>query len=66
MVDYNIAIPQQQLFQAPDFTQNAMRMQQLQAQNMQMQQSQRTQQQQNALAELMGSGIDMNSPEFRQ
>ena len=29
MVDYNIAIPQQQLFQAPDFTQNAMRMQQM-------------------------------------
>jgi hypothetical protein len=66
MVDYNIAIPQQQLFQAPDPMQNAMRMQQLQTQNMQMQQSQRTQQQQNALAELMGSGIDMNSPEFRQ
>ena len=29
MVDYNIAIPQQQLYQAPDFTQNAMRMQQM-------------------------------------
>jgi len=37
MVDYNIAIPQQQLFQAPDFTQNAMRMQQAQLQEMQMQ-----------------------------
>jgi hypothetical protein len=37
MVDYNIAIPQQQLFQAPDFTQNAMRMQQTQLQEMQMQ-----------------------------
>jgi hypothetical protein len=33
MVDYNIAIPQQQLFQAPDFTQNAMRMQQMQTQD---------------------------------
>jgi hypothetical protein len=29
MVDYNIAIPQQQLFQAPDVMQNAMRMQQM-------------------------------------
>jgi hypothetical protein len=37
MVDYNIAIPQQQLFQAPDLTQNAMRMQQMQMQEMQMQ-----------------------------
>ena len=37
MVDYNIAIPQQQLYQAPDFTQNAMRMQQTQLQEMQMQ-----------------------------
>jgi hypothetical protein len=37
MVDYNIGIPQQQLFQAPDFTQNAMRMQQAQLQEMQMQ-----------------------------
>jgi hypothetical protein len=37
MVNYNIAIPQQQLFQAPDFTQNAMRMQQTQLQEMQMQ-----------------------------
>lgn len=37
MVDYNIAIPQQQLFQAPDFTQNAMRMQQMQMQEMQTQ-----------------------------
>jgi hypothetical protein len=32
MVDYNIAIPQQQLFQAPDVMQNAMRMQQMQTQ----------------------------------
>jgi hypothetical protein len=32
MVDYNIAIPQQQLFQAPDMMQNAMRMQQMQTQ----------------------------------
>ena len=37
MVDYNIAIPQQQLFQAPDLMQNAMRMQQMQMQEMQMQ-----------------------------
>ena len=29
MVDYNIAIPQQQLFQAPDIMQNFMRMQQM-------------------------------------
>jgi hypothetical protein len=29
MVDYNIAIPQQQLFQAPDMMQNFMRMQQM-------------------------------------
>tara|TARA_R110000868_G_scaffold303846_2_gene564351 strand:- start:254 stop:1717 length:1464 start_codon:yes stop_codon:yes gene_type:complete len=33
MVDYNIAIPQQQLFQAPDLMQNAMRMQQMQTQD---------------------------------
>jgi hypothetical protein len=33
MVDYNIAIPQQQLFQAPDVMQNAMRMQQMQTQD---------------------------------
>jgi len=66
MVDYNIAIPQQQLFQAPDFTQNAMRMQQMQAQNMQMQQAERAQQQQNAMAAHLGSGGDMSSPEFRQ
>jgi hypothetical protein len=32
MVDYNIGIPQQQLFQAPDIMQNAMRMQQMQTQ----------------------------------
>jgi hypothetical protein len=37
MVDYNIAVPQQQLFQAPDLMQNAMRMQQMQMQEMQMQ-----------------------------
>jgi hypothetical protein len=35
MVDYNIGIPQQQLYQAPDFMQNAMRMQQMQTQNAQ-------------------------------
>jgi len=66
MVDYNIAIPQQQLFQAPDVMQNAMRMQQMQAQNMQMQQAERAQQQQNAMAAHLGSGGDMSSPEFRQ
>jgi len=35
MVDYNIGIPQQQLFQAPDVMQNAMRMQQMQTQGAQ-------------------------------
>lgn len=66
MVDYNFTLPQQQFVQPPDPLQNYMRMQQLQAGAMQMQQAQRTQQQQNALAELMGSGGDMSSPEFRQ
>lgn len=66
MVDYNFSLPQQQYYQAPDFTQNALRQQQMQANAIQMQQALRQQQQQNALAELMGSGIDMNSPEFRQ
>lgn len=37
MVDYSTALPQQQYFQAPDLMQNAMRMQQMQAQAMQMQ-----------------------------
>jgi hypothetical protein len=66
MVNYNIAIPQQQLFQAPDFTQNAMRMQQMQAQDMQMQQAQRAQQQQNAMAAHLSGGGDMSTPEFRR
>jgi hypothetical protein len=35
MVDYNIGIPQQQLFQSPDVMQNAMRMQQMQTQGAQ-------------------------------
>ena len=35
MVNYNIGIPQQQLFQSPDVMQNAMRMQQMQTQGAQ-------------------------------
>jgi len=66
MVDYNFTLPQQQYVQAPDLLKNYLQMQQAQTNALQMQQAQRTQQQQNALAELMKSGVDMNSPEFRQ
>jgi len=63
MVDYNIAIPQQQLFQAPDVMQNAMRMQQMQAQNAQMGELARQRAEENALR---GITADPNSPEYIQ
>ena len=61
MVDYNIAIPQQQLFQAPDFTQNAMRMQQMQMQEMQTQELARRRGEEAALRRITA---DPNSPEY--
>jgi hypothetical protein len=61
MVDYNIAIPQQQLFQAPDLTQNAMRMQQMQMQEMQTQELARKRREE---AALRGITADPNSPEY--
>jgi len=63
MVDYNIAIPQQQLYQAPDVMQNAMRMQQMQAQNAQMGELARQRAEENALR---GITADPNSPEYIQ
>jgi len=63
MVDYNIAIPQQQLFQAPDMMQNAMRMQQMQAQNAQMGELARQRAEENALR---GITADPNSHEYIQ
>ena len=63
MVDYNIAIPQQQLFQAPDVMQNAMRVQQMQAQNMQMGELARKRQEESALR---GITADPSSPEYVQ
>jgi len=63
MVDYNIAIPQQQLFQAPDVMQNAMRMQQMQAQGAQMQELARQRSEEEALR---GIRADPNSPEYIQ
>jgi len=64
MVDYNIAIPQQQLFQAPDFTQNAMRMQQAQLQEMQIQALARKNSEARNIQQLYARpGFDMTSPE---
>lgn len=63
MVDYSTALPQQQLFQAPDLMQNAMRMQQMQAQNAQMGELARQRTEENALR---GITADPNSPEYIQ
>jgi hypothetical protein len=63
MVDYNIGIPQQQLFQSPDVMQNAMRMQQMQAQNAQMQELARQRSEEEALR---GIRVNPNSPEYIQ
>lgn len=64
MVDYNIAIPQQQLFQAPDVMQNAMRMQHMQAQGAQMQELARQRSEEEASRNITAP---LNSPEyFRQ
>lgn len=63
MVDYNIAVPQQQLYQAPDMMQNAMRMQQMQVQNAQMGELARQRAEENALR---GITADPNSPEYIQ
>jgi len=63
MVDYSTALPQQQNFQAPDLMQNAMRMQQMQAQNAQMGELARQRAEENALR---GITADPNSPEYIQ
>jgi hypothetical protein len=63
MVDYSTALPQQQFFQAPDMLQNAMRMQQIQAQGAQMRELARQRSEEEALR---GITVDPNSPEYVQ
>jgi len=63
MVDYSTALPQQQFFQAPDMLQNAMRMQQIQAQGAQMRELARQRSEEEALR---GITVDPNSPEYIQ
>jgi hypothetical protein len=63
MVDYNIAVPQQQLYQAPDPMQNFLRMQQIQMHNAQMQELARKRSEEDALR---GITADPSSPEYIQ
>jgi len=63
MVDYSAALPQQQFFQAPDMLQNAMRMQQIQAQGAQMQELARQRSEEEASRNITAP---LNSPEYFQ
>jgi hypothetical protein len=63
MVDYSSALPQQQFFQPPDMLQNAMRVQQIQAQGAQMRELARQRSEEEALR---GITVDPNSPEYIQ
>ena len=63
MVDYSAALPQQQFFQPPDMLQNAMRVQQIQAQGAQMRELARQRSEEEALR---GITVDPNSPEYIQ
>jgi hypothetical protein len=64
MVDYSSALPQLQMYQAPNVLALAQQANQMQLHRAQLAEVQRAAQEQNQLRSLLESGVDRNSPDF--